>query len=270
MKQKILITIGVLVALYVGISVTLYSQQESLVFYPKIANGRGPLTPAPEHFKEISLTTKDGVNLHGLQTAKPTENPYIVFFGGNAQNLVNFSNFLHKSLPNVNLVGFNYRGFGKSEGTPTKKHLIQDVHEVALWVRNNLPPDAPIYSLGLSLGTGPATKYAALTQAEGLLLVMPYDTLAKVAADAYPLLPTESLFNDNFVTTSYMAKYEGPVGIVVAADDKLIRPKRSRALARHVKNLVVYQELPDQTHASMIDAQVLSDWLRKAFKELRP
>lgn len=267
MRQKfltVIVSFGVGYALICGF---MFLAQERLTFMPELAALHGPQVFPEAHFTEISLTTKDGTTLHGIRTAPLKEAPYVVYFGGNAQNIINFGQFLRRALPDVNLVAFNYRGYGKSEGEPTKKHLMRDVNAKALWIRDNLPP-RPIYSLGLSIGTGPATKYAQLVNAEGLMLIMPYDNLAKVGADAYPWLPVRALFRHNIRTDEYMEKYSGPVAMLVAADDNLIHPARSRALSRHAENLLMYDEVPGQNHNSLINSDILMNWLPNALTNL--
>ena len=250
---------------YVAIGLVMYFAQNRFTFAPGIAAMHAPEAFPETRFAEVSLQTKDGATLKGLRTEpiKPSA-PNIVFFGGNAQNLQKFALFLEQTFPQTNLVGINYRGYGNSEGSPTKRHLMLDVHPIANWVRANMP-NTPTYALGLSIGTGPATKYAALANTAGLLLIMPYDDLAKVGADAYPWLPVKWLFENNIRTTDFMEKYSNPVGIIIAEDDTLIHPERSEALAKHAKNLISLKTIPGKTHSSMIGSAELQNWLKDSF-----
>ena len=252
-----------------AICLVMYFAQDRLTFAPEIAAMHAPETFPTTRFSDVTVTTEDGVTLKGVRSTPTREDaPNIVFFGGNAQNLQKFALFLDRTFPQANLVGVNYRGYGNSEGTPTKKHLMMDIHPVAGWVRANMP-NTPTYALGLSIGTGPATKYATLAGAAGLLLVMPYDNLAMVGADAYPWLPVKLMFENNIRTTGFMEKYSNPVGIIVAGDDGLIHPERSKTLARYAQNLISLEIIPGKTHSSMIYSPELRGWLQETFKEMQ-
>jgi pimeloyl-ACP methyl ester carboxylesterase len=56
------------------------------------------------------------------------------------------------------ILAFDYRGFGKSTGTPSESGLLRDAEAVVDWALNvaNIPPDR-IVLLGHSLGTAVAT-----------------------------------------------------------------------------------------------------------------
>ena len=267
MKRKITILLLLIAVIYIALSGLMYTFQNRFTFAPEVAALRQPDVFPSKVFKKVHLTTKDGTTLQGLQTHPLKNAPIVVFFGGNAQNLIHFAQFLRTALPGVNLVGFNYRGYGESAGTPTKKHLMLDVHAVAKYVRDKMP-EQPIYSLGLSIGTGPATKYAALANTAGLLLIMPYDNLTEVARDLYPFLPVSLLLRNNIKTDAYIKKYNGPTAIIAAADDKIIRPERSKALAQHARNLITYQKTPGKTHISMIGSNELRGWLTAIFNRM--
>lgn len=56
---------------------------------------------------------------------------------------------------------FDYRGYGKSEGTPSEQGLYDDVREVYKWLLNEGASSQQIIVYGFSLGSAPATDLAA-------------------------------------------------------------------------------------------------------------
>lgn len=56
---------------------------------------------------------------------------------------------------------FDYRGYGKSEGTPTEKGMYEDVRAAYQWLLNEGASSQRIIIYGFSLGSAPATDLAA-------------------------------------------------------------------------------------------------------------
>ena len=56
---------------------------------------------------------------------------------------------------------FDYRGYGKSEGTPTEQGMYEDVRAAYQWLLNEGAPSQRIIIYGFSLGSAPATDLAA-------------------------------------------------------------------------------------------------------------
>lgn len=56
---------------------------------------------------------------------------------------------------------FDYRGYGKSEGTPTEQGMYEDVRAAYQWLLNEGASSQSIIIYGFSLGSAPATDLAA-------------------------------------------------------------------------------------------------------------
>ncbi len=79
--------------------------------------------------RDVFFASEDGTKLHGWFVAATTSNVHgtIVHFHGNAQNLTAHSSFV-EWLPaeGFNVFLFDYRGYGKSEGRPSREGLFKD------------------------------------------------------------------------------------------------------------------------------------------------
>lgn len=91
------------------------------------------INPAPEI---VSFTSTDGTKLEAwyFKTTHKKPKGFIIHFHGNAQNVSTHFTYLWK----VGEVGydyfvFDYRGFGKSEGTPTPAGVVQDGLAALKW-----------------------------------------------------------------------------------------------------------------------------------------
>jgi len=142
---------------------------ESLFFYPQ-----RPLRPNPHLAKvrhaEVGLTTADGLHLHGWRLLPPAEEPpraTILFFHGNAENIsTHVNSVLWLALAGYQVVLFDYRGYGRSEGKPTLAGVHQDGEAALAWVRtlDGVDP-ARLVVYGQSIGGAIATYAVACTPA---------------------------------------------------------------------------------------------------------
>jgi hypothetical protein len=64
--------------------------------------------------------------------------------------------------------------------------------------------------------------------------VVPFDTLANVAAEHFPYLPVRLLLRHAWDNAESLRHYAGPIEIFGAKDDAIIPIKFARALAREI------------------------------------
>lgn len=116
-------------------------------------------------YQEFNVKTKDHILLHGwwiqadidspthaTGSDKPAPLGTIVQFHGNAQNMTSHFLFLAWLVPlGFDLVVFDYRGYGKSQGVPTREGLVHDGIAMLEWVRTH-SRSPNIVVIGQSLG----------------------------------------------------------------------------------------------------------------------
>jgi pimeloyl-ACP methyl ester carboxylesterase len=104
--------------------------------------------------------------------------------------------------------------------------------------------------MGESLGTGVAA-YLAGTQPKriaGLVLLSPYDKLANIAQDRYPILPARFLLLDRFPSADYLRDYHGPLAVVVDGHDNVVPEKFGKRLYEGYAGPKRLWEFPQKTH----------------------
>ena len=125
--------------------------REELVYRDKL-----PLKPRDIHFQ-----SKDGTKLHAWHfPALGTKNPKaaIVLFHGNAENLSShFIQLYEAPARGYAYLIFDYRGYGKSEGSPKPKGTVEDGVAAIRWMHSNYP-NTPLVIFGQSLGGAVAFK----------------------------------------------------------------------------------------------------------------
>ena len=130
---------------------------------------------------------------------------------------------------------FDYRGYGLSTGTPTEKGLIEDGEAAAQFVMTELqvPPERTVY-FGKSLGTGVAVLVAAARppdrQPARLVLESSFDSMAAVGAHHYPFLPVRWFLRDRYDAASAIGRVRCPILFVHGGADEIVPIERGRAL----------------------------------------
>ena len=252
---------------YALVALALFIFQEKMLFHPQVARNFEP-KQFPTNIEKIYLDVAPNIKLQGVKSKEVTKDAPILFaFGGNAHNITAFISYMADLLPHVNVMAFNYRGFGESEGRPKAADILADAKYIHKWLCAEYP-DAPVYLMGVSMGTGPATLLASANKAKGLILAMPYDDLADLGVEKYPWLPVQHLFRNHMKPLDWAPKVKIPTAIVVAGNDQLIKNERSRRLADALPNVIDYHTLSGVGHVELLSDPRLNTWLPQAFQKL--
>ena len=146
--------------------------ERRMVFYPvKYPVGNWN----PESFglkiQDVWLQTKDGEKIHGWFIAHRNPAANLLMAHGNAGNLSNRIEWLisfHEQLP-VNLFLFDYRGYGRSEGSPSEAGCYMDANAACDWLFEN-KPELPVIAHGHSLGGAVVVELARRRELAGLIV----------------------------------------------------------------------------------------------------
>ena len=110
--------------------------------------------------------------------------------------------------------------------------------------------------IGESLGAAVAAAAAARVagKVEALLLITPWDSLARVAAHHYPWLPVRWLLSDRYDTITHLQAFDRPVAVVLAAQDAIVPARFGRAL---------YDALSQPKQLLLLEGAGHNDWPEK-------
>jgi hypothetical protein len=107
---------------------------------------------------------------------------------------------------------FDYRGYGRSEGTPSEKGILADARAARAWLSLRAEvPQQEIVVMGESLGGAVAVDLAARDGAKALVLQSTFSALADVAAYHMPWLPVRMLLHTRLDSASKIGQYHGPL-----------------------------------------------------------
>ena len=187
--------------------------EESLVFWP-IPYPVGNWTRAAG-VEDAWFQSSDGTRLHGWYAPANEPRAVVLFAHGNAGNVTCLRQVLevfHDRM-NTSILVFDYRGYGRSGGSPTDPRMeagiVADARAARQWLANRAGiPEQDIVLTGHSLGGGVVVNLAAQDGARGLVLVNTFTSLTDAEASHVPLRPLLQLHLDSLATIS---KYKGPL-----------------------------------------------------------
>lgn len=231
-----LLSLGLLAAAGVAYTAAigyLWLRQEHLLFEPTRLPPDQPLVHDPD-VHELWIDVP-GARLSAAHLRLPAPRGVVFFLHGNSGNLrdclVDLDAFREV---NFDVVMFDYRGYGKSEGCiASEAQLRADVR--AVWAAFAAQYDGKrVVIAGQSLGTALAAGLAAeLCEAGRMpdltLLVSPYSSMRALADELYPWVPRQVL-RYPLHTAEHAARLSGPLMLVHGDKDQLIGIHHSHAL----------------------------------------
>lgn len=122
------------------------------------------------NFSSEEFVMSDGVTLKGVIHYNSNAQGTLLVYGNNSYRVAQQGHILLKSLHTlpINIVLFDYRGYGRSDGTPSAELLKSDALEVYDNIKQKFP--GKMFVHGHSFGSFVATYVAANRQPEALIL----------------------------------------------------------------------------------------------------
>jgi pimeloyl-ACP methyl ester carboxylesterase len=216
-------TVIFLIIAYVAICLLLFLFQRFLIYFP---DKNIVFTPAQIGltYEDVTLTTSDHEKIHAWWIAADTSAPVLLFCHGNAGNIshrLESIQIFHAL--GLNVVIFDYRGFGRSSGTPDEEGTYRDAESVwnYLIAEKNFHPEQ-IVIFGRSLGSGIASWLARQHQPGALILESSYTSLPDLGARIYPYFPVRLLARYHYPTVNNLRHINSPVLFIHSRDDEII------------------------------------------------
>jgi len=254
--KTILFFILFLLFVYVLGAIYLYLIQDKKVFQRHYAKEYSPKTA-----KKIFFTTSEGIKLEGAYLENKKDAPLVLYFSGNANNVIEFIDNIAPKLKNYNFIGFNYPGYAGSEGKPCEECILK----YALKIYDKYKPDIV---MGRSLGTAVASYVASKRDVKGVVLVTPFDSIENIAKSKYPIFPISILLKHKFKEYEFISKTASPVVVVALKNDDIIPQKSLQNLLNHIKNLKKVIYFDNIRHGFIYEHPHIVEILNKALKEV--
>lgn len=245
--------IAILAGTMIGCNTIPITEQD--VFMPKPSVTPSTFSVEGVDLDEFTLTVDDTLRLNAWHLTQPEARGTVLFFGGNGFYLVQSLGYIQALTAHpVNVVMFDYRGYGQSEGTPGVEAFKRDAEAAYRHVRDQLGvPAREILVHGHSLGTFLASYVGTTHRVGGMVLENPATNVndwVKGLAPWYVRLFVSFEVDDDLQGESNLERLrtmnDTPLLTVAGAQDNITAPGMARTLHEEAatphKSLVVVDE----------------------------
>ena len=175
-----------------------------------------------ERAEELWIETDDGEFLYGWYCRAEKPLASALYCHGNTGNLTNTAFVIpHLLASGINVLFFDYRGFGRSTGSPSLGGIIDDGVAAARMHERIRPKHLPSILYGFSLGGAIAAQIIRRHTFDGLVLQSTFTSLPDITRVAYPKIPLHLFSGRLFDTLAVVKKLTIPVLILHGASDEV-------------------------------------------------
>lgn len=227
--------------------------------------------------KEVEFKSADGETLHGYWCDNVTlddwtlpEKPVVLFCHGNSCNIDQWRWVIDRwtLILGADVLLFDYRGYGKSTGTPSEEGLYKDARAAYDWLVNEKKIDPNrIIIVGQSLGGGVALQLAGEVDHKMLILESTFTCMCDVVDNLFCGAPMGGFCHEKFPNLERIQSYKKPVFLSHGDRDRLIPYSQAEQLLEAAGGPKVLWRCKRMGHNDQRDpvgyAQLVRDFVRK-------
>ena len=223
--------IAVAFGLFLVFGLYLYFNQGRMVFMPIKELALTPdILEIP--FEDVSIPVGGKDNIHAWFFPDEDSKKAVLFCHGNAGNVshrLETVEFFREY--KINVLLFDYRGYGLSDGSPSEAGVYEDTRAAFDWLVNErgfLPENIVVF--GRSLGGAAAIDLAAQTKCGGLVVESSFTSAYAIGRAMFPFFPVRYLLRFKFDSVGKIEKVSCPTLVTHSPDDDMIPYEMGRQL----------------------------------------
>ena len=162
--------------------------------------------------EDVWFDSADGVKLHGWWIPHPSARGTILYCHGNTGSIAHrIGVFRHFQRLRINLLAFDYRGYGRSGGSPSEVGLYRDVRAAFDYLVESLDQrPGEIILFGHSLGGAVAVDCAMDKPMAGLVVQSSFTHIRDAAKAMFPTLPLHLAATREFRSVEKVGRIDIP------------------------------------------------------------
>ena len=246
------IVAGFLLAVLLGLFIMLPSLERSFVFKPSIEISKTPETFGVS-FERHRIDTTDGCTLDAWHVCPSEPTASVIYFHGSGGNLGTAAEtFAMYYMCGLEVFGFDYRGYGESNGSPTEEGLYADGLAAVTYFNKNLrSADRPVIYIGRSLGGPVAAFVSRVEPPRGLVLEATFPSKNSLISDRKLLRLVKYFMKCRFNTVDYLRDHSFPVMIVHGDKDSTVPLKQGQELYLKLTGPRTFLRIPGAGHSDL-------------------
>jgi uncharacterized protein len=231
---------------YGAVLVLVFVFQSRLVFYPGM--GREVMLSPQSYglrYETVELRTADGETLQAWWVPAENARGVVLFFHGNAGNISHRLDYLlmFNRLRYTTLI-VDYRGYGKSTGSPSEEGTYRDAEAAWEYLRHGrLAQPRDLVVAGESLGGAVGTWLAAKVNPRAVLLFSTFTSVNDLGAQVYWFLPVRLLSRIGYDNLENLKRIQAPVFIAHSRDDEVVPYSHGRKLFEAAREPKAFLEM---------------------------
>jgi uncharacterized protein len=226
-KVKRLLTI-VALAVASGILIVvigLRTIENRLIFYPpRYPTGFPSQQTYDKQVEDLWLRTEDGVKINAFYLSNPASKQVLLWFHGNAENIgYGLGQMRTLAMLGTNILAVDYRGYGKSEGSPNEMGVYRDAdaaYDYLIHQRHFEPQDIVIY--GHSLGGAVAVNLASRRPCGALIVQSSFTCAREMAKRMFSIPWIAYVARSRFDSVELIRQVHSPILIVHGTRDGVV------------------------------------------------
>ncbi len=250
-----------LVALVATVSVVIAVRmlEPRFAFFPEPGERTTPAALGVPYEAE-TVTTSDGERLQLWSLPHQKARATVVYFHGNGGNLSLWAPILvgiHQQGYTVH--AFDYRGYGRSTGTPTERGLYRDVSAVVSRLAPRLDPGVPVLYWGRSLGGTMAAYAATARRPDGVIVESGFADVRSLLRGS-PLGLVARLSSYRFPTAEFLVQARMPVLVMHGDADRVVPFAAGTTLFERLHEPKRFVVIPGGDHNDLAPPDRASYW----------
>ena len=218
------LAIGVVAGLLLLVAGIRYFENSFIYAPPRFPEGFPPADLFPPHAEDVWLTAQDNIRLNAWYLGSLGAEKAFLWFHGNAENIGHgLGQAAFYSCLGVNVLAVDYRGYGRSEGSPSEAGVYRDAdaaYDYLIKARHIQPKNIFIY--GHSLGGAVAVDLASRRECGGLIVQSSFTSIRDMARRTFHIPLLEYIPGSRFDSLSKIQQVQAPILIIHGTRDETV------------------------------------------------